>query len=183
MEPLGPALAPRDSGLDVLYVRHWTELCRYIRKRFGVGPPDPEDVVQEAFLRFSALETRHQIDNPRAYLYRTAHNVLIDERRRQKLRGTVVSDINLMGESDGRTPERVLLGKERLDVMSRVLFAMPEVRRRSFLLNRLRGLSAAAIARETGYSGSAVKKHIGLALAEIEAALTASEGIAADRLP
>jgi DNA-directed RNA polymerase specialized sigma24 family protein len=55
---------------------------------------------------------------------------------------------------------------------------MPAQRRRSFLLNRLQGLSAAAIARLTGYSESAVKKHIGLALSELEAALTEAEGLA-----
>jgi DNA-directed RNA polymerase specialized sigma24 family protein len=67
-----------------------------------------------------------------------------------------------------------------LDVLTRTLLAMPDERRRSFLLNRLHGLSAAAIARKTGYSDSAVKKHIGLALSELEAALTASERAAAD---
>ena len=60
---------------------------------------------------------------------------------------------------------------------------MPEARRRSFLLNRLQGLSAAAIARMTGYSESAVKKHIGLALGELEAALTLCERGTPDDLP
>ena len=53
--------------------------------------------------------------------------------------------------------------------------AMPAARRRSFLLNRLQGLSCAAIARMTGYSESAVKKHIGVVLTELEAALTEAE--------
>jgi DNA-directed RNA polymerase specialized sigma24 family protein len=55
---------------------------------------------------------------------------------------------------------------------------MPEVRRRSFLLNRLQGLSCAAIARMTGYSESAVKKHIDLALKDLEAALSDAERVA-----
>ncbi len=176
LEEIKPALLRRDSGIDVLYARHWSELCHYIKKHFGTGPPDPEDVAQETFIRYAAVENRETINNPRAYLYRTAHNVLIDERRR--LRRAQAIDSEAPPRSDDRTPERVLVGQERLQVLTVTLRAMPEARRRSFLLNRLQGLPAAAIARMTGYSESAVKKHIGLALTELEAALTDAERFA-----
>ena len=166
----------RDSGINVLYARHWSELCYYIRKQSGTGPPDPEDVAQETFIRYAAIENREAIESPRAYLFRTAHNVMIDERRRVRRARAV--DSGALPQSDDRTPERVLAGQERLEVLTVTLRAMPEARRRSFLLNRLQGLSAAAIARMTGYSESAVKKHIGLALTELEAALTDAEGFA-----
>jgi len=164
-----------DSRLNALYARHWGELCNYVKKQFGAGPPYPEDVAQEAFIKFASLEKCHEIDNPRAYLYRTAHNVLIDEQRRLALRGAAGSEAKAFALSDDRTPERVLVGREQLDVLTRALLAMPDVRRRSFLLNRLHGLSCVAIARMTGYSESAVKKHLRLAMIDLEAALTAAE--------
>jgi len=170
-----PALVRSDERMDVLYARHWGELCHYIKKHFGAGPPEPEDVAQEAFMKFAALEDRGAIDNPRAYLFRTAHNVLVDERRRLAVRVTNPAVTEADPVSDDRTPERVLLGQERLGILTRSLQAMPAPRRRSFLLNRLQGLSCAAIARMTGYSESAVKKHIGLAMLELEAAVTAAE--------
>lgn len=172
-----PALVRRDNGMDVLYARHWSELCHYIKKHFGAGPPDPEDVAQEAFMKFAAIDDREAIDNPRAYLFRTAHNALVDEHRRLALRRANPRDTEAQPVSDDRTPERVLVGQERLEILTRSLRAMPAARRRSFLLNRLQGLSCAAIARMTGYSESAVKKHIGLALTELEAAVTAAERI------
>jgi RNA polymerase sigma factor (sigma-70 family) len=172
-----PALVQDVSGIDVLYARHRSELCHYIKKHFGAGPPDPEDVVQETFIKYAAIEDLQTIDNPRAYLFRTAHNVLVDERRKLAVRA-MPGDGEPAPTSDDRTPERVLVGQERLQVLRRTLCAMPEARRRSFLLNRLQGLSAAAIARKTGYSESAVKKHIGLALADLEAAVTDAESIA-----
>jgi len=64
-----PALVRRENGMDVLYARHWGELCHYIKKHFGAGPPDPEDVAQEAFVKFAAVNDREAIDNPRAYLF------------------------------------------------------------------------------------------------------------------
>lgn len=170
-----PTLGGRDAGMDVLYARHWGELCHYIKKHFGPGPPDPEDVAQDAFMRFVAIEDRQAIDNPRAYLFRTAHNVLVDEHRRLALRGASPVATEARPASDDRTPERVLVGREQLGILARTLRAMPAARSRSFLLNRLQGLSCAAIARMTEYSESAVKKHIDLALRDLEAALSAAE--------
>jgi RNA polymerase sigma factor (sigma-70 family) len=172
-----PALAWRDTRMDTLYARHWSELCHYIKRHFGPGPPDPEDVAQDAFMRFAAIDDRDAIDNPRAYLFRTAHNLLVDEHRRLALRRTNPAGTKAQLLSDDRTPERVLVGRERLEVLSRALREMPAVRRRSFLFNRLQGLSCAAIARMTGYSESAVKKHIDLALRDLEAALSDAERV------
>ena len=169
------ALVRRDAGVEVLYARHWGELCNYIRKHSGPGPPDPEDVAQDAFVRFAAVQDREAIDNPRAYLFRTAHNVLVDEHRRLALRRANPVDIDVRSASDVRTPERVLVGHERLQILTQSLRAMPAARRRSFLLNRLQGLSCAAIARMDGYSESAIKKHIDVALKELEAALADAE--------
>ena len=172
-----PAVVRREKSMDVLYARHWVELCHYIKKQFGAGPPDPEDVAQEAFVKFAAVDNRDAIDNPRAYLFRTAHNVFVDEHRWLALRRAGPSDTEAQAVSDDRTPERVLVGQERLEILTLALRKMPSARRRSFLLNRLQGLSAAAIARMTGYSESAVKKHIGVVLTELEAALTEAERI------
>jgi RNA polymerase sigma-70 factor (ECF subfamily) len=177
LDTITPALVRRDSGMDVLYARHWGELCHYIKKHFGAGPPDPEDVAQEAFMKFAAVDHREAIDNPRAYLFRTAHNVLVDEHRRLALRRANLKDTEAQPVGDDRTPERVLVGQERLEILAQSLRAMPAARRRSFLLNRLQGLSCAAIARMTGYSESAVKKHIGVVLTELEAALEEAERI------
>ena len=175
-----PALVWRDTGMDLLYARHWGELCHYIKQRFGPGPPDPEDVAQDAFVKFASIDNREAIDNPRAYLFRTAHNILVDEHRRLALRRAGPSDTKAQPFSDDRTPERVLVGRERLDILKASLREMPSARRRSFLLNRLRGLSCAAIARMTGYSESAIKKHIDLTLRDLEAALSAAERIGSD---
>ena len=176
-----PALSQLNEGLEVLYAKHFKALCHYVKKHFGAGPPEPEDVAQEAFIKFAALTNRQDIGNARAYLYRTAHNVVIDEVRRRKVRVADAQRTISVQSSDDRTPERVLMGTERLEILRAATRAMPAARSRSFLLNRLHGYSAAAIARMTGYSESAVKKHIDLALTDIEAALTAAEQGERDR--
>jgi hypothetical protein len=58
-------------------------LCSYLERTFGVGPPDPQDVAQQAFLRYASLNTEvDAITNARAYLKRSAYNIVVDEYRR-----------------------------------------------------------------------------------------------------
>lgn len=171
------ATVRRRYGLRMLYAKHWDELCHYIKKRFGSGPPEAEDVVQVAFVKFAEMDAGETIGNPRAYLFRTAHNVWIDEHRRLVCRGPKAGESEVECESDDRTPDRVIIARERLDVLARCMRSMPATRRRSFLLNRLHGLSCPTIARITGYSESAIKKHIDLALRDLEASISRAEWI------
>ena len=58
--------AAGNTNLDVLYRRHWAELCGYIVKTFGYGPSEVEDLAQAAFVKFAALDDSAEIRNPRA---------------------------------------------------------------------------------------------------------------------
>jgi len=172
-------LLSREQVRDIraLYERHWSELCGYLRKRFGTGPPEPQDVAQQTFLRYATSPRCSEVRNERAYLFRIAHNVLVEERRRIAARRTVAAGLltRSPASADELTPERRLIGTEHLDILRNVIDTAPEVRRRSFLLNRLDGLTCAEIARRTGYSESAVKKHVNLLLADLETAMQRAE--------
>jgi RNA polymerase sigma-70 factor (ECF subfamily) len=165
------------AALDVLYQRHWGELCAYLRRTFGKGPPEPEDMVQHAFMNFAGLSDPDAVGNVRAYLYRTAHNYMVDEIRRMGAhqRAVVAFAPQTDQTRDEFTPERVLQAQERLRLLASVIRAAPDPRRSSFIQARLDGLSAAEIARRTGYSESNIKKHIMLVMRDLEAALAAAE--------
>ncbi len=62
------------------------------------------------------------------------------------------------------TPERVLEGKEALNVIMNRLSTMPERTRDVFVLHRFEGMAYAEIARRMGISVSSVEKHIMKAL-------------------
>lgn len=160
--------------LAELYENYCAELCSYLRRTFGAGPPDAQDVVHEAFAKFAALADRNRVLNPRAYLYRSSYHIFIDERRRlSSWRHGVAPQLAESGShNDEITPERVFIANERLESLRHAIQQLPAERRRSFLLHRLYGLSCAEIARRDGYSESAIKKHIALAMADIDAALS-----------
>jgi len=128
-------------------------------------------------MRYAALAGAEKIQNVRAYLYRMARNILVDEQRRRAINRKAVGGLATDKQIfiDERTPERVLIAEERLNVLRAVIQASPKPRRRSFLLHRLEGLSCAEVARMTGYSESAVKKHITMMMADLEAAMSRVE--------
>lgn len=175
-DPLPERYAFRNPELVSLYTRYCAELCRYVRKKFGAEEAHSQDIVHQSFMRYAAISNSDAIRNVRAYLYRTVRNIVSDERRRSISRKSVVATLSQCDTCvDDLTPERVLIGQERLNLLRAVIRAEPEARRRSFLLNRLDGLSCAEIARRTGYSESAIKKHIALVMADLDAAVTRAE--------
>src|SRR5262249_26244383 len=143
--------------------------CRYVRRSVGVGPPEPEDVTQAAFMKFAAIEDRAEIQNPRAFLYATARNIVLDHRRHAVTANSYAKDVEQRIEQENRcesSPERVLLDRERLERLLAYLDKMPEERRQAVLLYRVEGMSVEEIAAIFGISESTARKRIVRAIAD-----------------
>jgi RNA polymerase sigma factor (sigma-70 family) len=164
--------------LSQLYELYRKELIAFVRRKFGSGPPEPEDVAQQAFTNFAALGSSAAIVNPRAFLFRTAHNIALNDCKRQHISRRLFESSpeprEVCEARDDFNPEIVLLGKEQYLLIEAVIRAMPERRRAILLLNRLEGVSYAEIARSMGVSESVVRKHAALAIRECSAVLLAA---------
>jgi RNA polymerase sigma-70 factor (ECF subfamily) len=164
--------------LIALYQDHSASLCRFLRRKYGAGPPEPEDIVHEAFSRLATLSPFlvAQIEFPKAFLYRTAENLLNTERRKRAIRAAHAMDARFL-EPVGSdcTPERILLAKADLDLVEALLRAMPEKRRLCFLMHRFEELSFVDIGRRMGMTPNGAKKHVLRAMADIAAALDQAE--------
>lgn len=175
----GEAISRERMGiLTDVYHRYRPELCRYISRRFGAGPPDPEDIVQQAFVRFAARRDLQAVANPRAYLYQVARNIAVDhERERQRHRRFVRQTVPLLeGEvTHDFDVELVLLGRDELKIVKAAILALPERDRIFLLLNRLEGVSFAEIARRTGMSASGVRLIVEQALSACQAAINKAD--------
>jgi RNA polymerase sigma factor (sigma-70 family) len=168
-----------DGPLSDLYRRCRKELVAFVRQRFGSGPPDPEDIAQQAFANFAALGPDEPVANPRAFLFRTAHNIAVNHRKHQRV-GRRFLESNpdpreIREERDDLDPQVVLLSREQYSLIETVIRGMPQKRRRALLLNRLEGLSYVEIGRRLGLSESAVRKQVAAAIRECGAALLSAE--------
>ncbi len=164
--------------LTQLYQRHWLELCAYINKKFGAGPPDPEDVSQTAFEKLAARDDLPTMQNPRAFLYRVAQNIVIDHHRQQATRNKHAQALETSQSQnflDDSGPEHVLMAREGLTIIQSVLNKLPFEQRQLVVLNRIHNLSYAEIARRTGMSQTEIKRQVAYALVECDEALERAE--------
>ena len=70
------------ASLERLLAEHWNPLCNYAEGILA-GVADPQDVVQEAFIKLWARRDRWSADGSvRALLYTVTRNAALDELRR-----------------------------------------------------------------------------------------------------
>lgn len=177
-----PSRAHSSSGgghVESLYRLYWGELCKYINRRYGSGPPDPEDVVQQAFENYAALADPSVVENPRAFLYRTAANLVADHYRSAAFRKNVsTGDVDLdevIGAHDDITPEAFLIDRRRYERVMETIAGLPRRQRRFLVLNRMQGMTYTEIARRNGVSISTAEREVKAAVGICRLALARME--------
>lgn len=140
---------------------------RYIRK-FSLGAGDEEDLAQETFLRAFAAESENEITSHKAFLYRIARNLALNERAKHSSQRTDrIEDVGgeaAFVEEREVTAEASLYGRQKMMAFAEAVSGLPPQCRRVFLLRKVRGLSQKEVAAELGISASTVEKHVALGL-------------------
>lgn len=174
----GPGPGRPLRWLSQLYAAHKNALESHLRRKYGPGPPEPEDVVQQTFTRLATLSEASvaKVDFPKSFLFRAAENVLISEKRRARTRDAHAANTRASGDAGfDFDPERVFVSRAELALIGETIQNMPERRRACFVMHRMEELSFAEIGRRLGISAPAVAAHVERGLADIESALAAAE--------
>jgi RNA polymerase sigma factor (sigma-70 family) len=150
---------------DVLMLhRRQIEVFLRARCRGGANNVDIEELLHELWLRCHKVDI-DGIDDPKSYLFRAAHNLVVD-RARNATRGRHYEDAwdytqnRASGGAEPATAERRLLAREKLDEIDRALRAVGERAASVFRRYRIDGIQQAAIAAELGISLSTVEKDL-----------------------
>jgi RNA polymerase sigma-70 factor (ECF subfamily) len=114
------------------------------------------------------------VRDPKAYLFRTAGNLLIDHYRALAGRSTAAAEEPAQALADPRpSPEAVLLSREEIAVLRRAIDELPPRRREVFLLHKFEALSYAEIAQHLGIARNTVMVHMVRSLAHLKERLNA----------
>jgi RNA polymerase sigma-70 factor (ECF subfamily) len=162
------------ASIEELYLGQYKPLVRYVRTQFRSAPDQAEEIAQHAFENIAARGNLGTIGNLKAFLWRTVRNLAISDLRGSRVAARHQAEVaRVQGGEEGYalTPERVLEAREQMDIVQSVLRAMPEQRRRAFILTRVEGLSHGDAARRLGISRPAVSKHVARAMDDLYAAL------------
>jgi len=162
-----------DGQIDRLSARYRGPLISFFLRRVH-RRDEAEDLTQEVFLRMvrSLQHPDHdggeRIDNPEAFLFRTAVNLLRDRARRAKTFAEHLAEAAHRDENvEARSPERVLQGRQSLRSALTALEELDARTRDVFILHRLEGLKHAEIAALYGVSSSSIEKYMIKALAHL----------------
>jgi RNA polymerase sigma-70 factor (ECF subfamily) len=168
----------RPNDLLDAYLSKRDDLVRFFAARLR-SMAAAEDLVQDLYVRVAALDSEEPVENPSAYLYRLASNLMLD-RLRSDRRSTARDSawvqsrsVELHGEAvaDEPSAEQNVAGRQRLALLTRAIADLPPKTRRAFELHKLEGLTQEETARVLGVSRKTVEKQISSALQRLLARL------------
>ncbi|ESQ93997.1 RNA polymerase sigma factor [Asticcacaulis benevestitus] len=145
---VGTQILPHESDL-----RHWL-------LRLGVKAHELDDIVQDVYCRLLRLERVDHIEDPRAYLFRSARNVLLEQVRKSKIVSIMtVQNLDELGVADlGPSPESAASSRAELTRVLALIGDLPERCRQVFELRKVHGLSQAETAKALRISENIVEK-------------------------
>ncbi len=159
-----PTPPKREDGATpvlVAFLKHQSALRRYI-SRFVRRRHDIEDVVQEAFLRAYKTEKRRNIEQPKSFLFKIAHNVAVTEltRKSTQIMDYIADFEDLVVIDTEANAEEEVIAKQTIGIHCEAVAQLPEQCRRVYLMRKVHGMSHKEIANRLGIAVSTVEKHL-----------------------
>ena len=158
---------PDDDLLNGAIRAHYEDITAVVRAR-GHSRADAAEIVHDLYVKLAenpdALQGKRSL---RAFLARAAINLGIDRRRRSGLEQRLFSASEaeaLAVAAETAAPDRGLEIEARLTLLRIAIGELPERRRSVFILHRLHGMDADAIAKRLRISRNMVERHLRRAL-------------------
>src|SRR3569833_157102 len=142
--------ARKKTLLDTMYRQYHRALARFLNRQ-RLGQEDTAEIIQETYARMHHVSNVESLEQPQAYLFRTALNLARDHHRDQCARQHVdIEDVELASEEP--SAYRILSGEQELTLVRQALLELSPKCRRAFILNRFEGLTYRGIAAELDVS-------------------------------
>lgn len=163
------AVARLQEQVGRLFEESREDVYRYLLT-VGLHPPQAQEAAQEVFLRlYATLRKGEEIRNPRAWIFRVAHNLGLKIRAREGAEAAFDPDLETRMASREPDPEHSLIERERALKLHRAVEALSEQQRRCLSL-RMEGLRYPEIGSALGISTSAVGEFLRRAIVRLRKA-------------
>jgi RNA polymerase sigma-70 factor (ECF subfamily) len=149
---------------------YFERLLKFLRRK-GRSREDAEDLIQEAMLRLHVYARNAPVANEEAFLRHAAHNLSIDQHRRDRLdlrREVSIEDVDAQSPliAPEAPPEDTVEVQQRLNHIQALLDAVSPRTREIYFAHRA-GYSYAEIAAQMDIAHITIKRHIARALLAI----------------
>lgn len=155
-----------EKAFDALFVEYYPKVLQFVMC-FCHDKSEAENIVQELFMELWIKRERFiKIENLDNYLFISARNSAIHYVKQSLVYCDDKSACNV--QSNYISGEMKLCYNELYDFIMSEIDAMPEQRRRVFVMSRVDGLNNSEIAQRLGISKRTVETHISLALEQLK---------------
>ncbi len=160
----------KSQSIDGLFREHWFDVCRLLQKSYGSGPPEPEDVAQEAFSRFYQINNAEKIHDPKAYIIKIAMNITLKSighlcKTREFITEQLQAD---EAQVDTFCPERILQSEQRIALVQKGTEQLSDKQREILMRARIKGQTYAQISADTGWSLTDICRQLNTAMSILE---------------
>jgi RNA polymerase sigma-70 factor (ECF subfamily) len=168
----------QERFVEMLYRNNFADLCRTLRRLYGSGPPEPEDLAQQAFEKMHSLKSVEHIENPRAFLFTVAINLGLQSIRRiKRARAYIAEQLHRPGIGlEEIDPSRLYQGREQIRALEGAMATLSQKQREIVIRSRFHGHTYAEIARTTGWSEADISRQLKAALKILMAAVQGDQG-------
>jgi len=146
------------EAFGILYQRYVSQIYRYLYYRTG-NHEDAEDLTARTFYR-ALRRFPHYVDRGApftAWLYRIAHNVVVNWMRDRQRRPTVPLESVTVSSEEERDPHAVAEAREETEKLLRAVRRLAPDRQQLLILKFVEGMSNAEIAEVMGRTEGAIK--------------------------
>jgi len=161
------------GAFDALYARHKGGLYRYLLRQCR-DVAAAEELFQDVWMNLIRARAGYTVRAKfTTYLYRLAHNRLIDHYRKHS--HAVVASfeeedrevLEAVSDERERAAADALDGKRQAERLLALIEALPEAQREAFLLQQEGGMSVEEVAQATGVTRETAKSRLRYAIARL----------------
>jgi RNA polymerase sigma factor (sigma-70 family) len=140
---------------------HADALKGWLRARFP-AIVDPDNIVQEALTRVWRSQETARAVAPKALLFTTAHNLAIDQLRRQNIAPfePLTETAETFVYEEGPTPADSTALNQELELLTQAIQSLPDRCRQVLTLRKIYGLSQKEIAAQLGIAEHTVEVQV-----------------------
>jgi RNA polymerase sigma-70 factor (ECF subfamily) len=135
---------------------------RFLRSKLA-NPADAQDLAQEAYLRLLRAKESQLIQDPVAYLFRIARNLVGEFYTKLPPPAASLDNVDLADQ--GVTVEAQAESRQQIERLGEVLSHLSPKCRAALILHRRDGMTVSEIAEELQVSVGSVKKYLSQGLA------------------
>ena len=161
----------RSAFLAALFRNFRGELVERLRRIYGDGPPEPEDIAQSAFEQMAAMRSHHHIDDPKAFLFKVALNA---GRRAVGKHAATQAFLREVFDREGEkvekiSPDRLYENRRQLRQLDDTIKTLTRQQQEILIRSRIKGETYQEIASVTGWSIATISRHLGVAMERLAA--------------